>query len=261
MNEAGLVVDSLTFYIAEYPMADSRPYVNGIQWIQYQLDNFGTVEEVIASDSQSRITFNSGAHPGFYLVCDRTGRCAVIEFIEGKMVYYTDENMPVNVLSGPGLFDYAKFVEFWKEGELPTPDSFNSVHRFFVAADMVKDYDPITSGPAVDYAFDILSNLEMWLYERLITRWRIVYDLTNLTVYYHTIENQQTRHFDFNSFDFSCKTPVKVLDIEDDLQGNVSNYFVDYTYEINRETIENNFPDITDEEIEAFANYPVNIRA
>ena len=256
MNDAGLVVDALTFYIAEYPMADSRPYVNGMQWVQYQLDNFGTVQEVITNDLQLRITFTSGAHPCFYLVCDRTGRCAVIEFIEGKMVYYTDENMPVNVLSGPGVFDYAKFVEFWEEGELPTPDSFDSVHRFSVAADMVKDYDPITSGPAVDYAFDILSNLEMWLYERPITRWRIVYDITNLTIYYHTIENQQTRHFDFNSFGSSCKTPVKVLDIKEDLSGDVSNDFIDYTYEINRDMIKKAIPDISDEDLDAFANHP-----
>jgi len=256
MNEAGLVVDALTFYIAEYSMADSRPYVNGIQWVQYQLDNFGTVQEVIANDSQLRITFSSGAHPLFYLVCERMGRCAVIEFIEGKMIYYTDENMPVKVLAGPGEYDYAKFIEFWEQGELPTHDRFDSVHRFVVAANMVTNYDPMTSESAVDYVFDILSNVEMWLYERLITRWRIVYDIINLTIYYHTIENQQTRYFDLNSFDFSCKTPVKVLDIENGLQGNISNYFVDYTYEINRETIENNFSDLPKEVIDIFANYP-----
>ena len=37
-----------------------------------------------------------------------------------------------------------------------------------------------------------------------------------------------------SSFDFSCNTPVKVLDIQGDLSGNVAGDFIDYTYELNR---------------------------
>ncbi len=51
MNEAGLVVEILLFKKGEYPAPDSRPAINKYQWIQYQLDNFSTVEEVINSDS------------------------------------------------------------------------------------------------------------------------------------------------------------------------------------------------------------------
>ena len=40
-----------------------------------------------------------------------------------------------------------------------------------------------------------------------------------------------------SSFDFSCQTPVKVLDIQEDLSGNVAGDFIDYTYELNRALI------------------------
>jgi len=51
MNEAGLVVESMLIEVSEYPEPDSRPYINFQQWQQYQLDNFSSVEEVIASNN------------------------------------------------------------------------------------------------------------------------------------------------------------------------------------------------------------------
>ena len=55
MNEAGLVVETMMLEETEYPSPDSRPGIEILQWIQYQLDNFSTIEEVIASHSQIRI--------------------------------------------------------------------------------------------------------------------------------------------------------------------------------------------------------------
>jgi len=51
MNEAGLVVAQAWQSDAEYPEIDNRPAMSEVQWIQYQLDNFETVEEVIAGDT------------------------------------------------------------------------------------------------------------------------------------------------------------------------------------------------------------------
>ena len=56
MNEAGLVVTTMMLEATEYPEPDSRPSLFAGQWKQYQLDNFSTVEEVLASDSQIRIS-------------------------------------------------------------------------------------------------------------------------------------------------------------------------------------------------------------
>jgi len=45
MNEAGLVVETMVLEETEYPSPDSRPEIEILQWVQYQLDNFSTIEE------------------------------------------------------------------------------------------------------------------------------------------------------------------------------------------------------------------------
>ena len=110
---------------------------------------------------------------------------------------------------------------------------------------MVKAYDLKTS--AVDYAFDILKNVSVGTIEEvdgmqiksmITTEWSIVHDIKNLRIYFRTFNNQKIRCINFNSLDFSCKTPVKALDIQKDLFGDISDKFVNYTYTINREMIE-----------------------
>jgi penicillin V acylase-like amidase (Ntn superfamily) len=46
MNEAGLMIDQASLS-AVYPPDDGRPGISCPQWMQYQLDNFGTVDEVL----------------------------------------------------------------------------------------------------------------------------------------------------------------------------------------------------------------------
>jgi penicillin V acylase-like amidase (Ntn superfamily) len=252
MNEVGLVVGAFRFIEGEYPPPDSRFHLKPDQWMQYQLDNFSTVEEVIASDSQLRIIKPSQDAPGFkFFVSDRMGSCAVIELLAGEMVYYTKETLPVKIVTNSFNTTYAEFVEFWEKDDVPVPDLTDAVKRFITAADMMANYDSETSGAPVDYAFNILSNLT-WL---MPTQFSIVYDMKNLRIYFNTIDSKQIRYVDLDSFNFSCRTPVNVLDIHEDLSGDVVNNFVDYTYEINRD-----FADkrefVPDEELDAMNHYP-----
>jgi len=229
MNEAGLIVETMVLEDTEYPSPDSRPEVETLQWVQYQLDNFSTIEEVISGQSQIRI--REIADPGLhFLVCDRMGNCATIEFIGKKAVYHTKETMPVKALTNS---KYAETISYWEKNSIPQPDKYKTVGRFARAANMVKNYDPKTSKAPIDYAFDILENVAHHFY----TQWRIVYDVKNLSVFFRTLENQSIRHFSLKSFDLSCATPVKVLDVNTELSGDISDKFVDYTYQINRNLI------------------------
>jgi choloylglycine hydrolase len=266
MNEMGLVVEAMALFTTEYPEPDSRPSIMSSQWKQYQLDNFSTVEEVIASDSQLRIIPDS--FKSHFLVSDSLGNCAVIEFLDGKLVYYTKETMPVKALTNS---KYARNIKFWKKGKLPKYDFARSVHRFVSVAKMLKNYDPKTSKPIVDYAFDILKNIAVGgidgvpVRSNMATQWSIVYDINNLRIYFRTFANQKIRHFNLKSFDFSCKTPVKILDIQTDLSGDVTKNFIDYTQQINRKLIGNAFkkssvlPELSglpEEVLDAISRYP-----
>ncbi len=229
MNEAGLIVETMVLEDTEYPSPDSRPEVQTLQWVQYQLDNFSTIEEVISGQSQIRI--REIADPGLhFLVCDRMGNCATIEFIGKKAVYHTKETMPVKALTNS---KYAETISYWENNSIPQPDKYKTVGRFARAANMVKKYDPKTTKAPIDYAFNILENVAHPFY----TQWRIVYDVKHLSVFFRTLENQSIRHFSLKSFDLSCGTPVKVLDVNTELSGDITDKFVDYTYQINRNLI------------------------
>src|SRR5215217_4577526 len=47
MNEKGLVVELMWLSESEYPAKDNRPALTVLQWIQYQLDNCSSVDEVV----------------------------------------------------------------------------------------------------------------------------------------------------------------------------------------------------------------------
>lgn len=233
MNEAGLVVEMMMLDETLYPWPDSRPAIDSLQWIQYQLDNFSTVKEVIASDSQIRI-WESGGPGCHFLVCDRSADCATIEFIGRELVYHTNETMPVKTLTNS---KYADSISFWKKNKIPKSDKHRSIERFIRAANMVKNNESKSTKTSIDYAFNILDSVAHPSY----TQWRIVYDIADLSIYFQTFGNRSIRYFNLKSFDFSCATPVKVLDVKADLSGGIIAKFIDYKYQINRNLIRDTF--------------------
>jgi choloylglycine hydrolase len=171
--------------------------------------------------------------------------------------------MPVKVLANS---PYDKSIAyFWQQrfknffSPIPIPEEIRpTLDIFALAADRVKRYRPWRSGPAVDYAFQILQDVEM--HPTNHTLWSTVYDDSNKQIHFRSWNNDQIRRVDLSAVDFSCTTPVKVLDISADLEGDVSNNFIDYTKEIDIEMLKGSiFPGgakLTDAQIDYFAAYP-----
>jgi len=269
MNEAGLLVEGLQVVGGAFPEPDSRSVMSSAQWIQYQLDTSSTLEEVIASDKDVRIFQSSNkALSVHFLVCDSQGNSAIIEWLDGKMVVYTGETMPVKVLTNylyekslKMLHGFRGFGGLWPTGLAGIlikcmPNSIrNALPRFVYAADLVRKFDPQTSKPTVDYAFDILSRVAQPKFGIAPTGCSMVFDMPNRIVHFRSIHNDKIRSFNLSSFDFSCTIPVKVLDVHADLSGEVSNSFVDYTDEMNRELIKAYTPNVTDTFLDDFEKY------
>jgi len=266
INEAGLFIATMAGAQLQkdaYPEPDSRKPISQYQLVQYQLDNFSTVAEVIASHQSIRIPKpqeNSPAPPGsiHFLVGDSQGNCASIEFLDGEMVCHTGWTMPVKVLANSTYDESISYFRRFRFIHIFFPitpiDSLRpSLYRFAVAADSVKKYRPKRSGPAVDYAFQILQDVEVTPANHTAT-WSFVYDSANKQIHFRSWSNDQIRWFDLSALDFSCTTPVKVLDITADLSGDVTNSFVDYTKEIDLEML--NTLGLPEEVINAMASYP-----
>jgi len=258
MNEAGLVISTMFLDITENPPPDERPPLEPGLWVQYQLDNASTIQEVIESDSVVRIANNTD----HYLVSDKTGSSAVIEFIEGQMVVHTDERMLVKALTNN---TYEESVNSWQKSRwwmfwrlLEKRFWRSSLIRFEIAADRVKSFNENGKDKAVEYAFD---TLEMARDEgEAGTQWSMVFDTENLKIYFYTRTNPEIRSITLSMLDFSCTTPVKMLDIHQNLSGDISNDFMPYSSEMNLNHFLRFFEkyglvDISPEEVKEFTEH------
>ena len=231
MNEAGLFIEEMTLRGTIFPEDKSKPLIFMMQWMQYVLDNFETIDQVI----ESAHDFTLDGWAWHFFTADSKGNAAVIEFLEGELKVFKENDLPVSALCNT---QYETETEGLKKfqgfgGDRAIDLSNKRQPRFIQAAQMIKNYDSSES-PAVEYGFDILKQLE-----RGGTRWSFVCDLKNLKAYFRTNRAAKIKELDLNSFDLSCKTPVKMLDIHSRLSGNVEKNFQDYSLESNRDFIKN----------------------
>jgi penicillin V acylase-like amidase (Ntn superfamily) len=230
INEKGLMVSQMWLDETKYPPADTRPVIGILEWIQYNLDRHASVSEVLANAETVRPA--SRAASIHYLVTDATGDAAVVEFLDGKLAVHRGGAMPVRALANSTYADsVAAFERARSKGEVPT--STSSLDRFVRAAMLAGggNADPIARG------FEILASVA----QPSFTRWSIVYDLSAREVYFTTEGNRAIRRFALAGFDFSCGTPVKMLDVTAGGAGDVGFAFVDYSAAANRALIESAF--------------------
>ncbi|MFZ1307511.1 MAG: linear amide C-N hydrolase, partial [Ferruginibacter sp.] len=218
--EKGLVVEMMWLDGTVYPGGDPRPSVDVLQWIQYQLDNAATIDEVIASDTKLRITRKST--PLHYLVADAGGNVASIEFLEGVMVVHRDKDLPFPVLTND---TYASSVETAKPlvGKEEVTLENNSLDRFVKACSMVKKFNETNMDvPGTDFAFSILDKVSQGNF----TKWSIVYDISNKKIQFKTDANKTIKTVSFSAFDFACIKPYKMFNMNQDGTGDVSSRFI-----------------------------------
>lgn len=255
INEAGLVVETMTLRETRYPEPDDRPYLGDASlWRQYLLDTCSTVAQVIAGNKNIRIS-NKGSGPGTHiLVLDRSGDCAAIEFIDGRMEVHSGKEMAVKVLTND---TYAKSLQCLRNNQPPILNTWKSINRFITAAKRNQNCQAKTTDELVTFAFGTLEAVSSRR-----TQWRIIYDNIDMRVYFRTKKNNKKRYFDVTAFDFSPKTPVRILDLNADLSGDVTNQFTDYTYSANRDLIGRTYSKtdflsrIPDKILDAIARFP-----
>lgn len=233
MNETGLVIELMWHANAQYPKADTRPIVGTLEWIQYQLDNSCTVAEVISNSEKIRIASEIPLH---YLVSDKAGKTATIEFLNGKLLPHVGKTLPMSVLTNDS---YEKSVQYALATPLESARTNSSLDRFARAAQRTAEFErqSKTEQDAVNYAFAILSNVAQPGY----TQWSIVYDQKREKIYFRTLQSTQIKMIDAAAFDYSCASAVRMFDVNSKEGGEVTLKFADYTRRANRSLIERSF--------------------
>lgn len=227
MNEKGLVVESMWLDQTEYPGRDARRGMFELQWIQYQLDNAESVAEVLASDTLVRISRMSA--PIHFLIADAQGNTAIIEFMDGKTVVHTGDELTHCALANSPYTESASYFESISNSAEDMKTAANhSNNRFSKAAAMTQEFE---DQPEIDYAFSVLDAVRQGDF----TQWNIVYDITSKTIHYKTKNNPETRKVSVLNFDFSCESPSVFHGIDNPVAA--EDKFLVYSYEKNRETI------------------------
>lgn len=231
MNEAGLVVEEASAAgITSYPPDDGRPGVSCAQWIQYQLDSFAAVDEVLDHLDDLRPD-GEGWH---YLIAGRDGGCAIIEYLEGRPVVHRGDEAPICALTNTTYRQALSHIpmDIAFGGTLDIAAGDDSYGRFVRMAALMRDAQPVTGDRAAEQAFRILDQVRC-----LDTRRSVVYQAGSNRVLWRTMNNPDIRWLDLAALDVSDSAAVRILDIDAGGPGDVSALLEEFTFEANRAVV------------------------
>jgi len=232
MNEAGLVLSTMFLDETQVPDPDERPGLESGFWMQYQLDNCATVDDVVAAAGLVRMT-KTVDH---YLVCDARGAIAVIEFLDGRMAVHRGEELPFPVLTNHTYRRLVKSQRWWSFKRIfgERYPANPSLKRFQLAVRSVKSFDAEAAGTsvdAVDAAFRTLAEVSGQRVNGSPTQWSIVFDTGARLVHFRTRTHEPVRTLDFGSLDFAPETPVMMMDIHEKVSGGAAEALFPYSHE------------------------------
>jgi len=231
LNEAGLSASVLWLEGSVYPSDDpAKPALSIAAWAQYALDNFATVNEVVAAMESGAFNVFTAQVPGqnrladlHLAVSDTTGDSAIFEYIDGKLVVHHGKQYPV-MTNAPAFDQQLALNTYWQQigGLVMLPGTNRASDRFARAAFYVqstrKSADPVESLAA---AFSIIRNVSVPFGiatpdqpNLSSTRWRTVADQKRKRYFFESALTPNIFWVDLQKIDFSTATGhVKKLDL------------------------------------------------
>ncbi|MBO9732129.1 MAG: linear amide C-N hydrolase [Chitinophaga sp.] len=246
MNEKGLVANLLWLAESKYPEWDhQKPGLTIAAWVQYVLDNYATVSEVVTAMRAEPFTIVTDNVPGMertatlhLSISDASGDNAVFEYVDGKLVIHEDPKYTV-MTNSPVFEKQLALEEYWREigGTVMLPGTNRAADRF-VRASFYIDAIPKTGDMRLAAAsvFSVIRNCSVPLGISTpdqpnisSTRWRTVADQKNLVYYFESTITPNTFWVNFKDVNFSANAPVRKLMLinGETYAGNAAKSFVD----------------------------------
>ncbi|MDD5169721.1 MAG: linear amide C-N hydrolase [Syntrophales bacterium] len=237
INEKGLCAHLLTLMSVKHEPVDSRPELSDALWVQYVLDNFTKVEEVVRAHGEGKFRLRAVTAPslghtatlGSHLaVEDSTGDSAVFEYIDGKLVVHHGTEYRVMTNDPPldeMLTRMKKYKEFGGTQSLPG-DSLEGEYRFARLAAYYKYLPaPKTYVDAVAGAFSLMRIAQVpfrdpekdkesepdALWRGCQTNWVSAADLTNRVYYINSSIVPSLTWVELDDLDLRKGSPVLFL--------------------------------------------------
>jgi penicillin V acylase-like amidase (Ntn superfamily) len=239
-NEQGLAAHGLYLKVTDFgPRDATKPGVHAGLWVQYLLDQAGTVAEALSLMRDIDIVMVSArGHDATLHVAleDSTGDSAVVEFNEGKLVIHHGREYTL-MTNDPTYEEQLKLLSLQDfshpDLNLPLPGNVNAVDRFQRAA----YYSALLPKPederqAVAGVMAIMRNVsvpfgapygDFGVYN---TEYRTVSDLTNRTYYFELTTSPNTIWVNFDELALTEGGESVGIDPYDDtLTGDVTARF------------------------------------
>lgn len=228
MNEKGLVANLLYLAESDYGTTDKRPVMGISVWTQYVLDNFATVDEVVAELSKDNFRIDApdmpnGAKSSLHLaISDPSGNSAIFEYIKGKVVVH--KGRQYQVMTNSPIYDkQITLNDYWEQigGLVMLPGTNRASDRFVRASFYINAVEQ-SSDPRIATAgvFSVMRNVSVPYgintpNEPNIssTRWRTVSDQKNRVYYFESTLSPNIFWIDLKKLDFSMGAPVKKLSL------------------------------------------------
>lgn len=233
MNEAGLVVAVMENDGEGKLSLGEKPAINELQWVQYQLDQYASTQEVL--DQLNDLAVFHVLSELHYLVCDGGGRCAAIEVDEAgqKLKSYSADAMPVRVLAND---PYRQSLKHYQEQQIERKNyGADSLERFMTAAAEVlflgQGSGAVPSAEAE--SFRILSETNQGDF----TKWQIVYDQGNGEISYRPMGGDTINSVKFKDLDFTSDRSPLIKEIDQADQGG----FRPFSHEDGERMVEESF--------------------
>lgn len=245
MNEKGVVVNLLYLGVTRYEPQDERPGLSNLQWAQYVLDNFGSVQEAVDGLAAVRIapvTWRGRQWPLHLSISDASGDSAIFEYVDGQQVLHHGREFTVMTNEPPletqlrDLRDYALFG-----GSKAMPGDIDPGSRFVRAASYLKTLPPAANvDEAVADVQAITRNVasprgakdtsgsdgeDAWP-----TLWFTLGDSTSRRYFFHSASSPYAYWVDLDRIDFGDSGIARTIDAYDrSLSGDITGRLLDKT--------------------------------
>ncbi|MBK7220644.1 MAG: linear amide C-N hydrolase [Saprospiraceae bacterium] len=195
MNEKGLAIEMLWLDLTKYNLKDQKMYVNELEWIQYQLDNFATVEEVIGHLNELKIYPIKGKI--HYILTDPSGKSVIIEYLNGKAMSYPKETQICQAITNNSVYHSATYKDQIKGLRKNNAVSGYRYHLLEkVIAETKKNSQWTEAG-----VFEVLKKVTIPKGD-FKTMWSIVYNIHQKSISFYSDSHKEIKSVNLNEMDF-----------------------------------------------------------
>lgn len=195
MNEKGLVVEMLWLEDTRFNISEDKTYLNELEWIQYQLDNFQTVDEVVTHIKNLKIYPIKGKI--HYILADTNGKSVIIEYLDGKPKIYEKEANTCQAITNKSVVFSEKYIDNLQD--IPKKNT-SEIYRYHQLENQIKKLKNLNDF-SEKTAFQILKSVSIPKGD-FNTVWSIVYNLENKTISFFSHSHKKTKQINLNNIDF-----------------------------------------------------------